>query len=118
MANHLTTFGREVRKLRIDREMYLADLAENLGMSPAYLSNIEAGRKAIPQDLPDRISKAMELPPQEAKRLREAAEMSAKEVKLKPKTEHQADFAAALARRFDNLTPEKLSAMKRVMMGD
>lgn len=43
----LTPLGRAARKWRIDRDMRLCDMAGDLGVSVAYLSAVETGRKRI-----------------------------------------------------------------------
>ncbi|MCG5512798.1 helix-turn-helix domain-containing protein [Ectothiorhodospira shaposhnikovii] len=40
----LTQFGKELRKIRIDRDQTLQDMAGELGMSSVKLANIEFGR--------------------------------------------------------------------------
>ena len=50
MAN-VTTFGKVLRKLRIDHSEILGDMAKKLEISPAYLSAIENNGRVIPDDL-------------------------------------------------------------------
>ena len=50
MAN-VTTFGKVLRKLRIDHSEILGDMAKKLKISPAYLSAIENNGRVIPDDL-------------------------------------------------------------------
>jgi transcriptional regulator with XRE-family HTH domain len=44
----VTPFGQRVRALREARGMSLAQMAEGLGVSPAYLSALEHGRRGRP----------------------------------------------------------------------
>lgn len=46
----LTDFGLAVRKARLDVQSTLADMANQLEVTPAFLSAIETGRKKIPLD--------------------------------------------------------------------
>ena len=46
----LTPFGQIVRKKRIDKFLTLKEMADALGVSSAFLSAVEMGRKAIPDD--------------------------------------------------------------------
>lgn len=41
-------FGLYLRKLREDRNLRQADLAEKIGVSPVYISDIERGRRNPP----------------------------------------------------------------------
>ena len=47
----LTDFGRELRRIRIERGQLLMDMAIQLGMGAAELSSIEMGRKPIPPEM-------------------------------------------------------------------
>ena len=47
----LTDFGRELRRIRIERGQLLMDMAMQLGMGAAELSSIEMGRKPIPPEM-------------------------------------------------------------------
>ena len=50
-----TTFGKELRKLRIDKDENIHDMAKKLGISISYLSAIEAGSRNIPSDMVDKM---------------------------------------------------------------
>ena len=41
----LSEFGKFSRKLRIDRDELLIDMAKKLGVKPAFLSAVEFGNK-------------------------------------------------------------------------
>lgn len=45
----LTPFGKYIRKLRIDHGRILADDANYLQVTSAYLSSVEVGKKAVPR---------------------------------------------------------------------
>ena len=47
----LTEFGKAVRKARIECDQTLANMASALGVTPAFLSSVETGRKKIPTEL-------------------------------------------------------------------
>lgn len=51
---NLSPFGKAVRKLRIDAEVYLIQMAEYLGVRPATLSAMETGRAAVPLSITTR----------------------------------------------------------------
>jgi transcriptional regulator with XRE-family HTH domain len=54
-----TRVGATLRALRRTRGWRLGDFAAVLGISHAYLSNIEAGRKPLPDHLLARASRAL-----------------------------------------------------------
>lgn len=50
MSVKLTAFGVYARKLRLDRNEFLKDMAKQLGITPTYLSAVERGRRNAPYD--------------------------------------------------------------------
>ena len=44
----MTPFGRRLRELREERGLSAKDMAAGLGISPAYLSALEHGRRGRP----------------------------------------------------------------------
>ncbi|MFV0520721.1 MAG: helix-turn-helix transcriptional regulator [Lachnospirales bacterium] len=46
----ITEFGKILRKIRIDNDEILKNMAEKLGVSSAYLSAVEVGKRYIPED--------------------------------------------------------------------
>jgi transcriptional regulator with XRE-family HTH domain len=44
----MTPFGVKLRQIRAERGMTLKQMAESLGVSPAYLSSLEHGRRGRP----------------------------------------------------------------------
>lgn len=54
----MTEIAKFLRKLRIDNEQSLGDMAEKLGLSAAYLSAIENDKRKIPEDMKDNLFKA------------------------------------------------------------
>jgi transcriptional regulator with XRE-family HTH domain len=44
----MTPFGEKMRKLRAERNMTLRDMAESIGVSSAYLSALEHGKRGRP----------------------------------------------------------------------
>lgn len=44
----MTPFGAKIRQLRREREVTLKEMATALGVSPAYLSALEHGKRGVP----------------------------------------------------------------------
>lgn len=57
----VTDFGKFCRKLRIDNDEFLKDMALKLEVTPSYLSAIEKGKRPIPSDWTQKISGLYEL---------------------------------------------------------
>jgi transcriptional regulator with XRE-family HTH domain len=68
----LTPFGVALRKLRVEHELRLFDLAEKLRKSTAMLSAIETGRKQIPDGFIAALVRSLNLTSAEHKELRAA----------------------------------------------
>jgi transcriptional regulator with XRE-family HTH domain len=108
----LTPFGIALRKLRIDHEMRLFDLAEKLGKSTAMLSAIETGRKPIPDGFVVATSRAMGLTTEEARSLRSAKEKTLKEVRVDHLASEQREMIAAFARSIDDIPEAVLEQLR------
>ena len=57
----LTRFGRFCRKLRIDNGELLYDMAQHLGVSPAFLSKVENGKSKPPIEWKDILAARYDL---------------------------------------------------------
>ena len=51
----LTPFGKALRKLRLDLNISLKDMAAKLNVSSSFLSAVETGKKKIPQNFLEKI---------------------------------------------------------------
>lgn len=99
----LTPFGVALRKLRIEKDMRLFDLAEKSGKSAAFISAVETGRKSIPDGFIVTLSRAMELTVGQIRELRSAKDQTIKEVKVDHLPAERRELVAAFARRLDEL---------------
>lgn len=57
----LTVFGQLTRTLRLEHDDFLRDMAEHLGVSPAYLSAVERGQRNAPHYWVKRLQMAYNL---------------------------------------------------------
>lgn len=74
----ITEYGKIVRKARIDADLTMLDMAEDLGVSSAYLSALEVGRKRIPSDFLGKVIDYLKgkVPTLDTNRLRDAVAIS------------------------------------------
>ena len=98
----LTEFGKVCRKIRIDNNELLADMAEKLGVSTSFLSAIENGKKNIPNSLQDKLVEKYSLSKVEELNLRKAAENSINQIKIEMKylQQNDRDLVMTFARNF------------------
>ncbi|KAB7782196.1 helix-turn-helix domain-containing protein [Methylorubrum populi] len=114
----VNALGKALRNLRMDRDWLLKEMADGVGVSSSFLSAIETGKKAIPDDLVDRIVKWGKLTRQEERALERAFAQSVEEVRIRlPKTLSADDreAAAVLARSFGSLPSDDLAAIRAII---
>ena len=113
----LTEFGKVLRKLRIDNQELLKDMAVRLRVSSAYLSAVETGKRKIPPEWISTIEHEYKLDKDAALELESAYEQSASELKisLANATGMQKEVAISFAKALNGLDEKKLKKILDVM---
>ena len=113
----LTRFGKEVRKLRIEKGVTLKQMATTLGKTSAYLSAVETGRKNLPDSLVDEAINYFTLEGEMIQQLKRAAELSHHEVRISFNgiSEPKREVATAFARQFPILSDETLNQIRNLL---
>ena len=111
----LTSFGKEIRKLRIDKGLRLLDLADRLGMSSAFVSAVETGRKPIPTGYPATVGVAMSLSPNEIECLERAADKDRSQISVENLPSDKRELLAAFARRPDDVPQYLLDELRKAV---
>ena len=113
----LTSFGKFTRKLRIDHDELLKDMAEKLGVTVSYLSAVEMGKRTIPSKWADILIKEYKLDEKEQIELKEAIFFSSKIIKLDTSNfeDNKKDLVYALARKLKDLDEEKVTNIKEIL---
>lgn len=109
----LTPFGLALRKLRLERNLRLLDLANAVELSAAFLSAVETGKKGIPDGFVTRLSRSLDLSAAEVAELGKAKDRTRKEVRVGNRNEEQRELIAAFARRLDELPDSFIADLKR-----
>ena len=110
----MTPFGARLREIRESRGMTLKSMAAAVGVSPAYLSALEHGRRGRPTwDLLQRIIGHLNIIWDEAEELERLADLSHPRIVidtegLSPKA---TEFANRLAERIGSLEEETLDRL-------
>lgn len=112
-----TPLGKLLRKLRIEKDEYLRDMAGRLNITSSYLSAIENGKRRMPMDYIEKIREIYGLGQEELAQLREAAsyEQQKAEIKLQSVSEERKYAALSFARNFDKLSDEQLEEIRRII---
>lgn len=113
----LTELGKILRKIRIDQDEILKDMAAKLQVTVAYLSAVENGKREVPDEWIPEIIEQYSLTEEEAEELKDAAFSSKKSIKIKldEESERNRDLVLAFARRFRELDEQDFSAMKKIL---
>lgn len=104
----ITRFGKELRKLRIEHDEILKDMSTRLGVSPAFLSAVEVGKKNIPDGWVKKIADIYCLNERQEQILNVAAAESVTSVKIDliSSCNSQREAALLFARDFNSLPKE------------
>lgn len=103
-----TVLGKELRKLRIDKDETIHHMAKKLEMSISYLSAIEAGNRNIPSGLVDKIINKYHLNKERSEIMRQAEAESSKEINvdLSKVSVEQRKLVFALSRKLNDISDE------------
>jgi transcriptional regulator with XRE-family HTH domain len=115
----LTPFGQAVRKHRVEREETQSDIARALGVSVAFWSSIETGKKNIPGNLLEKLNKHLALAPEEAVKLQHLASASRAEVKINMQklSNPSRELVLGFARKFESggLSKDQLDRLRNIL---
>ena len=105
----LTSFGKLCKKIRVDNNQVLYDMANVLGVKPSFLSSVENGKKNVPDSWCEIIREEYGLNEKDYESLLEAKELSKTQVKLNlvGRVDEDRALAFSFARTFDGLSGEQ-----------
>ncbi|MCY1126575.1 hypothetical protein OU426_06890 [Frigidibacter sp. RF13] len=110
-----TEIGKELRRIRINEDERLLDMAEKLEVSSAFISAVETGRKSPPARFEDLVIRVYRLAGEAANRVKQAADRSRKAFTLEGDTELQRDTFGLMARRMNTLSEEELNQIFSIL---
>lgn len=115
-----TEFGKELRKLRIDKDETLATMAKKLNISISYLSAIETGIRSVPNDFIEKLSIKYKLSKKETETFIEAMNRSKTsiDISLTSTLPFQRDLAIMLARKLPDLSDDECKKMLSILKED
>lgn len=109
-------FGREFRRWRKEARLTMGEVARELKLSIPYISDIERGTRPPPRV--EILERAAEVLGQDPFDVIIAAEQSRGRYELSATaTRKHREVGASLLRSWDNLSPEKLEEIERVLKG-
>lgn len=114
----ITNFGKELRKIRVDHNEILKDMAEHLQVSSSFLSAVEVGKKSVPDNWVGIIADEYGLSDVDRQHLCILAEDAVKSIKidLYGHGEPQRNAALVFARDFSVMSPETAEKVIQLMV--
>lgn len=115
-VHFVTNIGIALRKIRLDKQELLRDMAAKLNVSSAFLSAVENGRKKPPANFVDKVCNAYDLGKTDRETLLQAAEMATHELKinLADVSPAQRQVAVSFAKALNGLTDEQVKKIMTV----
>lgn len=109
----VTNFGKFCRKLRIDNNELLYNMAEKLEVSTAFLSKVENGRKKPPVEWKSRLTELYSI---DAARLEELEQSffearNSESIDISHMEESDKNLMLSFARKLDTLDKERIRKM-------
>lgn len=113
----LSPFGKFCRKLRIEKDEVLLDMARKLDVTPSFLSAVEVGKKNVPENWGKVLIEKYSLNTEQAEELYQAIKDSVRQVKfdLYNKKETDRDLLLAFARKLDILDTEEKESILSIL---
>jgi transcriptional regulator with XRE-family HTH domain len=106
----LTKLGRFLRKIRIDKGELMLDMAEKLGVTPAFLSAVENGKRKPPKEWEERIIALYGLDEDQAIKFHEAffEALNSEKLDMTSFTQEQQDLMLAFARKLPTMSEKEI----------
>lgn len=108
----ITQFGKAIRRARIDADVNLSTMAEHFGVTAAFLSSLESGRKNISDEWLRKIEAFFQERGIRIDGLRELADVSNKVVPLDGLAPDQQRLVSAFAR---SASPELFAKVEALL---
>lgn len=113
----ITAIGKALRRIRLEKDEYLKDMADKLGVSSSYLSAIENGKRRLTSHLLEKIKKTYRLSPEQAEEI-DRASLETQErvyVDINGMSESKKTLAMAFARDFEGISEEQMRRIRDIL---
>lgn len=116
----LSNYGKVLRKIRIDKGLTMAQMAKAVGITSAYLSTIERGKRNIPKSLTQNVINHYELSNEQVTELQKAEylSMDSVEIDISSAGLHERILVLSLAKNLKNMTYEQVEMIKNIVEGN
>lgn len=112
----LTKFGKTLRKIRIDHDEVLKDMANKFGVTVAYLSAVENGKREVPDNWISVIEREYHVSGDEMRELQKYAYENKNSLKIDlcGIEQEEKELALAFARSFKSLSDEEMKMLSNI----
>lgn len=117
MPSKRTPFGTKVAELRVEKDMLLSEFADALGVSAAFVSMVEMGRKPVPSEWLRRIPEILEINADDLESLQGLAGRAKKRYVFEAKNDQQQRFFGSLEANLSSLSPERVNELLALIEG-
>ena len=113
----INSFGDYLKKLRKIKNISMQELANRLNITKSFLSLIENGKKLIPLDYADKITKIFDLNNQEKEILKSTIQYTNNrvEISLNNMNESQKKVSIEFAKQINDATPEMIEDLEKIL---
>ena len=115
--NMLTKFGKELRKIRIEHDQILKDMADKLNVTAAYLSAVENGNRKMPDSWINIITVEYNLSSEAADQLQRLAYEDRNNISVcfDRENNNETNLALSFARKFKDLNNEQIQEIQKIL---
>ena len=116
----VNNFGKFCRKLRIDKNELLYDMAAKLGVSSAFLSKVENGKKKPPKEWRETLINSYELNEKEIQQLDQCMfeAQNYDSIDISYMNESDKMMMLSFARKFNSIDKDKFKKFMQKEVGD
>lgn len=112
-----TEFGKLLRKIRVEYDMILKEMASVLGVSSAYLSSVENGKRNVPVEWFDTLEEKYNLNREKMEELAFVSNKTAT-INIEHTTTEANETLYSFARKLKSLDTNKLEKINRILKED
>ena len=113
----LTKFGKELRKIRIENDEILKDMADKLNVTAAYLSAVENGNRKVPDAWVNTIVTKYNLSDEKATTLQKLAHKDSVDINLTSEgtDSRETNMALSFARKIKDLDNNQIKEIQKIL---
>lgn len=111
----LTPLGKALRMFRLEKGELLKGMATKLGVTPAYLSAIENGKKEPTQEFMARLYKAYQFDAKQQANIEEARARTVREIRISFDNEEDEELGLLFARRMKGLSHDERDQILKLL---